>query len=151
MFISVWYYSGNSFFFSLFLKYRLLFLLLFCLVGSSLFFSFVHGETGQRFVDFVYPFKEPVLGLIDFFHFFNSLFYLFISELYNFLPLVYFMFCLFFFFSILLGWASLILSVGKESPARQETWVQSQDCKDPLEKGKATHASILAWRTPWTV
>ena len=31
----------------------------------------------------------------------------------------------------------------------QETWVQSLDWKDPLEKGKATHFSILDWRIPW--
>ena len=37
--------------------------------------------------------------------------------------------------------------------ARQETveiWVQSLDQEGPLEEGKATHSSILAWRTPWT-
>ena len=32
----------------------------------------------------------------------------------------------------------------------QETWVQSRDWEDPLEKGKATHSSILVWRIPWT-
>ena len=32
----------------------------------------------------------------------------------------------------------------------QETWVQSLGQEDPLEKGMATHSSILAWRTPWT-
>ena len=32
----------------------------------------------------------------------------------------------------------------------QETWVQSLGWEDPLEKGKATHCSILAWRIPWT-
>ena len=31
-----------------------------------------------------------------------------------------------------------------------ETWVQSLGWEDPLEKGKATHSSILAWRIPWT-
>ena len=31
-----------------------------------------------------------------------------------------------------------------------ETWVQSQPWEDPLEKGMATHSSILAWRIPWT-
>ena len=31
-----------------------------------------------------------------------------------------------------------------------ETWVQSLGCEDPLEKGMATHSSILAWRIPWT-
>ena len=29
-------------------------------------------------------------------------------------------------------------------------WVQSLDQEDPLEEGKATHSSILAWRVPWT-
>ena len=32
----------------------------------------------------------------------------------------------------------------------QETWVQSLGREDPLEKGEATHSSILAWRIPWT-
>ena len=36
-------------------------------------------------------------------------------------------------------------------PAMQETWVQSLGWEDPLEKGKATHSSILVWRIPWTV
>ena len=36
-------------------------------------------------------------------------------------------------------------------PAIRETWVQSLAWEDPLEKGKATHSSILAWRIPWTV
>ena len=31
-----------------------------------------------------------------------------------------------------------------------ETWVRSLGREDPLEKGKATHSSILAWRIPWT-
>ena len=39
----------------------------------------------------------------------------------------------------------------KDLPAKQETWVQSLGQEDPLEKGKATHSSILAWRIPWTV
>ena len=38
----------------------------------------------------------------------------------------------------------------KNSPAMQETWVQSLGREDPLEKGMATHSSILAWRIPWT-
>ena len=33
----------------------------------------------------------------------------------------------------------------------RETWVLSLGWEDPLEKGKATHSSILAWRIPWTV
>ena len=39
----------------------------------------------------------------------------------------------------------------KNLPAMQETWVRSLDWEDPLEKGKATLSSILAWRIPWTV
>ena len=38
----------------------------------------------------------------------------------------------------------------KNLPAMQETWVQSLGWEDPLEKGMATHSSILAWRIPWT-
>ena len=51
------------------------------------------------------------------------------------------------------GWlrAPLIVQLVKNSPAVQETWLQSLGWEDPLEKGKATHSSILAWRIPWTV
>ena len=42
--------------------------------------------------------------------------------------------------------ASLVAQLVKRLPAMQETWVQ----EDPLEKGMATHSSILAWRIPWT-
>ena len=35
--------------------------------------------------------------------------------------------------------------------AMWETWVLSLGWVDPLEKGKATHSSILAWRIPWTI
>ena len=38
----------------------------------------------------------------------------------------------------------------KNPPAMQEAWVQSLSWKDPLEKGMATHSSILAWEIPWT-
>ena len=38
----------------------------------------------------------------------------------------------------------------KNLPAMRETWVRSLGWEDPLEKGKATHSSILAWRIPWT-
>ena len=38
----------------------------------------------------------------------------------------------------------------KNLPAMQDTRVQSLGWKDPLEKGMATHSSILAWRIPWT-
>ena len=38
----------------------------------------------------------------------------------------------------------------KNLPAMQETWIQSLSQEDTLEKGKATHFSILAWKIPWT-
>ena len=42
-------------------------------------------------------------------------------------------------------------SAGKKNlPAMRETWVQFLRWEGPLEKGKATHCSILAWRIPWT-
>ena len=37
----------------------------------------------------------------------------------------------------------------KNLPAMQETWVRSLGQEDPLEKGMATHSSILAWRISW--
>ena len=40
--------------------------------------------------------------------------------------------------------------VVKNLPAKQETQVQSQGQEDPLEKGIATHSSILGWRITWT-
>ena len=39
----------------------------------------------------------------------------------------------------------------KTLPSMLETWVLSQGWEDPLEKGMATHSSILAWRIPWSV
>ena len=42
------------------------------------------------------------------------------------------------------SWASLVAQTVKNSPAMQETWVQSLGWEDPLEKGPATHSSILA-------
>ena len=38
----------------------------------------------------------------------------------------------------------------KNLPAMRETWILSLGWEDPLEKGKPTHSSVLAWRTPWT-
>ena len=49
------------------------------------------------------------------------------------------------------SWASLVTQLVKNLPAMQETWVRSLVWDDPLEKGKATHSIILAWRSPWTV
>ena len=45
-------------------------------------------------------------------------------------------------------WASLVVQLVKNLPAMQETWVRSLGWEDPLEKGKATRSSILAWRIP---
>ena len=47
--------------------------------------------------------------------------------------------------------ASLVTQLIKNPPAMQETWVRSLGWEDPLEKGKATPSSILAWRIPWSV
>ena len=46
--------------------------------------------------------------------------------------------------------ASLVAQMVKNLPAMQQTWVQSLGWEDPLVKRMATHASILAWRIPWT-
>ena len=46
--------------------------------------------------------------------------------------------------------ASLVAQAVKHPLAMQETWVQSLDWEDPLEKEMATHPSILAWKIPWT-
>ena len=48
------------------------------------------------------------------------------------------------------SWASLVAQPVKNPPAVWETWVRSLGWEDPLEKGTATHSSILAWRIPWT-
>ena len=48
-------------------------------------------------------------------------------------------------------WASRIAQLVKNLPAMQETLARFLDWEDALEKGKATHSSILAWRIPWTV
>ena len=50
-----------------------------------------------------------------------------------------------------MSWASLVVQLVKNLPAMQETWVQSLGWEDPLEKGTATHSSILAWKNSWTV
>ena len=49
------------------------------------------------------------------------------------------------------SWASLVAQLVKNPPATWETWVLPLGWEDHLEKGKATHSSILAWRTPWIV
>ena len=53
--------------------------------------------------------------------------------------------------TLLASGATLMAQLVKNLPAMRETWVQSLGWEDPLEKGKATHSSILAWRIPWTV
>ena len=45
------------------------------------------------------------------------------------------------------SWAFLLAHLVKNPP----TWVQFLGWEDPLEKGKATHSSILAWRIRWTI
>ena len=47
-------------------------------------------------------------------------------------------------------WASLVAQMVKNLPAMQESQVQYLGQEDALEKGMATHSSILAWRIPWT-
>ena len=49
------------------------------------------------------------------------------------------------------NWASLVDQLVKNLPVTWETWVQPLVWEDPLEKGKATHSSFLAWRITWTV
>ena len=45
--------------------------------------------------------------------------------------------------------ASLVAQTVNNLPAMWETWVQCLGCEDSLQKGLATHSSILAWRIPW--
>ena len=47
--------------------------------------------------------------------------------------------------------ASLVVQLVKNLPTMQEILVQFLGWEDPLEKGTATHSSILAWRIPWTL
>ena len=49
-----------------------------------------------------------------------------------------------------LEWVSLVSQVVKNLPVMPETWVRSLGGEAPLEKGMATHSSILARRIPWT-
>ena len=51
-------------------------------------------------------------------------------------------------YSFQYSWASLMAQLVKNTSAMQETWIQSLGWEDPLEKGKATHSSILA-SSPW--
>ena len=49
-----------------------------------------------------------------------------------------------------MAWASLVAQMVKNLPVMQKTQVQSPGREEPLEKGMATHSSILAKRIPWT-
>ena len=49
------------------------------------------------------------------------------------------------------SWASLVTELVKNLPAMWETWGPSLGWEDPLDKGKATHSSTLAWRISWTI
>ena len=48
------------------------------------------------------------------------------------------------------SWVSLVAQMVKNPPAVWEACVRSLGWEDPLEKGKATYSSVLAWRIPWT-
>ena len=58
-----------------------------------------------------------------------------------------------FFFFFLMNFHTILVKnqLVQNPPAMQETWVRSLGQEEPLEKGKATHSTILAWRIPWTV
>ena len=49
------------------------------------------------------------------------------------------------------SWGSVVAQLVKNLPAMRKTWVLSLGWEDPLEKAKATHSGILAWRIPWTL
>ena len=51
--------------------------------------------------------------------------------------------------NLLVKIVNLVAQLVKNLLAMRETWVQSLDWEDPLEKGKATHSIVLAWRIPW--
>ena len=69
-----------------------------------------------------------------------------------FLLLTFFPHCLHYSVVVLEGESgSLVAQLVKNLPTILETWVQSLGQEDPLEKGKAAHSSILAWRIPWAI
>ena len=45
----------------------------------------------------------------------------------------------------------VVVQTVKNLPAMQETWVPTLGREDILEKGMATHSTILVWRIPWTI
>ena len=51
---------------------------------------------------------------------------------------------------VVVQWVSPVVQTVKNLPAMQETQVRFLGGEDALEKGMATHTSILAWRIPWT-
>ena len=53
-------------------------------------------------------------------------------------------------YPVLANIASLVAQSVKNLSSVKETWVQSLDQEDPLEKERATHSSILVWKIPWT-
>ena len=53
-------------------------------------------------------------------------------------------------FILFVTYASIVALTVKNLPATQETWVRALGWEDALEKGMATHFSVLAWRIPWT-
>ena len=53
-------------------------------------------------------------------------------------------------YSLQYSWSSLVVKMVKNMPAMKETQVRFLGQENPLEKGKATHYSILAWGIPWT-
>ena len=67
----------------------------------------------------------------------------FVSLILPFLEIAHLVFCVWL-------WASVVAQMVKNLPAMWETWIPSLGWEDPLEKGTATHSSILAWRIPWT-
>ena len=67
----------------------------------------------------------------------------FVSLILPFLEIAHLVFCVWL-------WASVVAQMVKNLPAMWETWIPSLGGEDPLEKGTATHSSILAWRIPWT-
>ena len=53
-------------------------------------------------------------------------------------------------YSLQYSWTSLVAQMVKNPSTMQETWIRPLGWEDTLEKGMATHSSILAWRIPWT-
>ena len=49
------------------------------------------------------------------------------------------------------SWASLVAQLVKNLPEESSCNARDLGWEDPLQKGKATHSRILAWRIPWTV